>query len=145
MNIASCSRCGGLFAMALNGEDVCPSCLKKSEETYRKIFNYFVSKPAATAEEIAKDTGIEVKEIYRFVREKRLQLVKTDTGKNCEKCGRAIFGGKLSGKLCDKCRLLGASDSHKGTEQQQPSGTQNKSKLGSGPKSLKDGKKSKKH
>jgi len=142
MSLGYCSRCGGLFAIALSGEDVCPSCLKQSEESYRKIFNYFVSKPAATAEEIANDTGIDVKEIYRFVREKRLQLVKTDTGKNCEKCGRAIFGGKLSGNLCEKCRLLGASESRKGSS---GSGTQNKPKSVSAQKPLKDGKKPKKH
>ena len=58
------------------------------------------TRPAATAQEIAEGTGDDLMEIYRYVRENRLRLVKTDTGIRCESCGSPIS----QGKICEKCR-----------------------------------------
>jgi len=132
MNLGNCSRCGRIFAIALSGTEVCPACLKESEENYRKIFDYFAARPTATAQEICDSTGIDIKEIYRFVRENRLRLVKVDTGLKCEKCGGPIFGGKFSGKLCDNCRSQLATDLRKDMQKHRifGSGSQNPSKTG---------------
>lgn len=65
-----------------------------------KIFHFLSTRPSATAQEIAQETGVDIKEIFRFVRENRLQLVKTDTGIFCESCGIPIS----QGKICDKCK-----------------------------------------
>lgn len=54
--------------------------MKQEDDNYHKIFHYLSTRPAATAQEIAQDTDIDVKEIYRYVRENRLRLVKGDTG-----------------------------------------------------------------
>lgn len=113
MNLSNCTRCHRVFHRQIAGEEVCPTCLKESETSYKKIFEYFTSRPAATAQEIAEATGVDVKEIRRFVRERRLQLAKVQPTSICEKCGGPIFGGRFGGKFCDNCRESIASDLHK--------------------------------
>ena len=100
MKLANCSRCGRVYSAVPGGRDVCQACLKEEDENYHKIFHYLSTRPAATAQEIAQATEIDVKEIYRYVRENRLRLVKGDTGLICEGCGIPI----AQGKICDKCR-----------------------------------------
>jgi protein-arginine kinase activator protein McsA len=122
MNLTNCSRCGRIFDNYSKNNEFCPSCLKITEENYRKIFEFFDAQPSATAQEISEATGVEVKEIYRFVRENRLRLAKVDTGLKCERCGGPILGGKLGGKFCEKCRSEFASDILKNAQKQNASG-----------------------
>lgn len=145
MNIGKCIRCGGMFAISTNGSEVCPTCARESEENYRKIFSYFANRPTATAEEISVDTGIDVIEIARFVREKRLRTVKTDTGRNCQNCGAAIYGGKLSGRLCEKCRGILGSDSQNNGSKNRSSASKAKPGSSGHQSPLKEAKKPKKH
>jgi uncharacterized protein len=100
MSLANCSRCSRVYPLIPGGRDICPLCIKQEEENYHRIFQYLSTRPSATAQEIAQATEIDVKEIYRYVRENRLRLVKADTGLVCEGCGIAIS----QGKLCEKCR-----------------------------------------
>lgn len=100
MNLSNCSRCGKVFSLVKGGRDVCPACVREEEDHYRKIFQYLSSRPAATAQEIAQATEIDLKEIYRYVRENRLRLVKADTGLFCESCSIPIS----QGRICEKCR-----------------------------------------
>lgn len=100
MSLANCSRCGRVYPAISGGRDICPTCIKQEEDNYHKIFQYLSSQPSATAQEIAQATEIDVKEIFRYVRENRLRLVKADTGLFCEGCGIAIS----QGKMCEKCR-----------------------------------------
>jgi hypothetical protein len=138
-----------MFTSSLRGNELCPECLKQSEENYRKVFDYFTAEPTATAQEICDATGVDVKEIYRFVRENRLRSVKVATGRNCEKCGVPIYGGKLTGKFCDKCRIQLATDMRKDIQKQKTSGsggsTNPKSSLSPHSKPEGDSKKPKKH
>ncbi len=99
MNLANCSRCNRVFTSVPGGRDICPHCIKEEDDNYLKIFQYLSTRPAATAQEIAQDTEIDLKEIFRYVRENRLRLVKTDTGLSCERCGIPI----AQGKMCEKC------------------------------------------
>ena len=86
--------------MISGGRDICPACIREEEDNYRKVFHFLSTRPSATAQEIAQETEIDIKEIYRYVRENRLRLVKTDTGLYCESCGVPLS----QGKICDKCR-----------------------------------------
>jgi len=79
---------------------LCQSCLQKEEEEYKKVFQFMTSRPSATAQEIAAETQVDLKDILRFVRENRLQLVKSDPSLKCENCGNSI----LVGKICANCR-----------------------------------------
>jgi flagellar operon protein (TIGR03826 family) len=100
MSLANCSRCGKVFSFVPGGKDICPACLKEEDDNYLKIFHYLSTRPSATAQEIAQATEIDVKEIYRYVRENRLRLVQTDMGLRCESCGIPIS----QGKICENCR-----------------------------------------
>lgn len=100
MNLANCSRCGKVYSAVFGGRDICPTCLKDEENNYLKVFHFFSTRPSATAQEIAQETGVDIKEIYRYVRENRLKLVKTDTGLYCETCGIPVSNGRI----CEKCR-----------------------------------------
>jgi hypothetical protein len=146
MNLVNCSSCGRMFTRSLSSNEFCPACLKQSEENYRKISEYFASHPSSTSQEISDATGIDLKDIHRFVRENRLRTVKTDTGRNCEKCGGPIFGGKLSGKFCDKCRVQLATDMRKDMQKHsKSSNSQGKEGHPANSKSLGNSKKPKKH
>jgi predicted amidophosphoribosyltransferase len=100
MNLVNCSRCGKVCSPVPGGRDLCPACIKEEDDNYSKIFHFLSIRPAATAQEIAQETSIDIKEIFRYVRENRLRLVKGDTGLFCESCDIPI----AQGKICDKCR-----------------------------------------
>jgi len=102
VSLANCSRCGKVFSHVTGGRDICPACIKEEDDNYLKIFHYLSTRPSATAQEIAQATEVDVKEIYRYVRENRLRLVQGDTGLQCESCGIPI----TQGKLCDNCAKI---------------------------------------
>ena len=85
--------------MVPGGRDACPSCVKEEDDNFKKVFHYLSTSPAATAQEISQATEVDIKEIYRYVRENRLRLVKTDTGLQCERCEIPIS----QGKMCENC------------------------------------------
>lgn len=99
MSLANCSRCGRVFSFVPGSRDICPACIKQEDENYLKIFHYLSTRPSATAQEIAQATEVDIKEIYRYVRENRLRLVQADTGLSCEGCGMPIS----QGKMCENC------------------------------------------
>jgi predicted amidophosphoribosyltransferase len=100
VNLSNCSCCGRVFTRSPGGSDVCPACVKENDDNYHKIFEFFSRKPTSSAQEIADETGIDIKEIYRYVRENRLQLAKADGVVTCETCGIPI----VTGEICDSCR-----------------------------------------
>jgi flagellar operon protein (TIGR03826 family) len=100
MSLANCSRCGKVFALFTGSRDVCQACIKEEDDNYLKIFHYLSTRPAATASEIAQATEVDIKEIYCYVRENRLRLIKIDAAFSCESCGIPIS----QGKICDNCR-----------------------------------------
>lgn len=99
MSLANCSRCGKVYAAVPGSRELCQACLKEEESNYLKVFHFFTKRPSATAQEISQETGVDIKEIYRYVRENRLKLAKTDTGIYCEGCGIPIS----QGRVCEKC------------------------------------------
>jgi flagellar operon protein (TIGR03826 family) len=99
VSLANCSRCGKVYLQVVGGREVCPTCIKEEDSNYLKIFHFMTERPSATAQEIAQATEIDIKEIFRYVRENRLRLVKSDTGLFCESCGVPIS----QGKVCEKC------------------------------------------
>jgi flagellar operon protein (TIGR03826 family) len=100
VSLGNCPNCGHVFLQVTGGTPLCPECTKIEDENYKKVFKFFSEKPSATAQEIATETGVEIKEILKFVRENRLRLVKADVSFKCEKCGAPT----RNGKICDNCR-----------------------------------------
>lgn len=100
MSLENCPRCGRVFTTVNGGVRLCPNCIKLEEENFKKVFRLFSEKPSATAQQISAETGVDLKEIFEFVRENRLQLVKIDNSFKCEKCGKTV----QKGRICDNCR-----------------------------------------
>lgn len=100
MSLANCSRCGRVYSSVPGSRGLCPACIKEEDTNYLKIFHYLSGRPSATAHEIAQATEVDIKEIYRYVRENRLSLVQADTGLICESCGIPIS----QGKICENCK-----------------------------------------
>jgi flagellar operon protein (TIGR03826 family) len=137
VNLSNCSRCGRVFARPPGGSEICPACVKENDDNYRKIFEFFAKKPTATAQEIADETGIDLKEIYRYVRENRLKLVFSDGAMTCESCGTPI----PAGKICEDCRMKLAQELKKNLEkhrQERPKTDNLRNSITRNPKYLKD-------
>jgi flagellar operon protein (TIGR03826 family) len=100
MNLANCSKCGKVYSPVSVDRTLCPACVKEEQDNFLKVFHFLASQPSATAQQISEGTGVELTEIYRYVRENRLRLVKAESGLRCETCGNPIS----QGKMCDHCR-----------------------------------------
>lgn len=100
MSLENCPKCGKVFIPPPGGRRLCKACIQQEEEDYLKVFRFLTSRPSATAKEISDGTGVDIKLIYRFLRENRLQLVSPDTGLRCERCEAPISAGKI----CEKCK-----------------------------------------
>ncbi len=100
MSLSNCTRCGKVYSPVMGGREICQTCIQNEEDEYKKVFQYMSVRPSATAQEISAETGVELKDILRFVRENRLQLVRVDPSLRCETCGAPLSAGKI----CDNCR-----------------------------------------
>ncbi len=98
-NVAICKKCKKMFH---NISDVliCPQCMEKLEEDYKRVREYLDDNPRATKHEIAKACQVEAGQIEQWFREGKFQyVVGTSVRIPCEKCGAMIS----SGNLCEKC------------------------------------------
>lgn len=101
MELANCVRCGKVFARI--GKNICPDCLAKEEELYKKVREYLEENPGLTVQEVAQRCGVDPKKIYDFLKEGRLEGINFAPGSaqwHCESCGSAI----TAGRLCNKCK-----------------------------------------
>lgn len=56
---------------------LCPECIEKDKEDYRKVKEYIQSHANTTVFEVSQMTGVNIKVIMQFVREDRVQVVDT--------------------------------------------------------------------
>lgn len=56
---------------------LCPECMDKDKEDYRKVKEYIQSHANTTVFEVSQMTGVNLKIIMQFVREDRVQVVDT--------------------------------------------------------------------
>lgn len=102
MTLARCKRCGVIFQKVID-RDLCPSCLEREEEEFRKVKEFLRQHPKARLEEVSEATGVDKKVILEFLKEGRLQVaegMEPLVELFCERCGKPI----TSGRLCDDCR-----------------------------------------
>lgn len=99
MELKNCERCGRVYKS--NGfHAVCPVCFEQDETDFRKIKDYLYEHPCAKVFEVVNELDISVKQIKRYLRENRLEIVEKDNDfLFCETCGKPI----RSGKYCDDC------------------------------------------
>jgi flagellar operon protein (TIGR03826 family) len=102
-NLRNCSICGRVFAY--KGRDICSKCLEKEDGDYAIVRRYVRDHPGASVPEIAEATKIDEEKILQFIRDGRLVRRSSNYTTLCQRCGKAIPGGKY----CENClRELGA-------------------------------------
>jgi flagellar operon protein (TIGR03826 family) len=98
MEMRNCPRCKKLFTYT--GMPICPDCVPEDETVFEAVRVYIKDHPENSLAVVAKDTGVSVKKILRYIKEGRLEISHGMRGEIvCENCGAPI----TKGKYCDKC------------------------------------------
>ncbi|MDR1669758.1 MAG: MerR family transcriptional regulator [Oscillospiraceae bacterium] len=98
MDIRQCKRCKKLFAYTARA--ICPECIRELDEQFKYVRDYLYDHPNATMEKVCEETGAEMADIHRWLREGRLiQSTVTAPMLTCKVCGAPIY----TGEMCDKC------------------------------------------
>lgn len=105
--VRNCKRCGKVFVYA--GIPVCPECLEREEDQYRKVKRFLDEHPRAGVSETSEGTGVPIEVVIEFMRQGLLVTSAGPGGQlTCMICKKPI----TRGRLCPKCEaLLGASGS----------------------------------
>ena len=99
MFVTNCLYCGKPF-IKNSRRSVCIDCIKRENELLPIVRRYVMNNLRCKLEEVAENTGVEIKYINRFIREARL-----DISINCKKCGikmKSTYGDNL----CSLCKKL---------------------------------------
>ena len=96
MNLKNCIECGNI--MVENPSGLCPNCIRDEEEAEDKVAEFLRDTRRASAEEIAKGTGVKLKIILRMLKRGRITS-DAQISYPCETCGAQI----AEGRVCDQC------------------------------------------
>ena len=101
VQVRNCPTCNAIFNF--NGlRGVCPSCFKKEEELFNKVYQFLRKREnrAATIDRIEEVTGAKKSLLHKWVRKRRLQPAQfPGLGYPCDNCGTLV----TQGKLCSTC------------------------------------------
>ena len=82
MNLNKCERCGCFFA---SNSDVCPNCVSKDEHDISQLKNFlYESDSAVSIENLSSKTGVSLKNVNRFLKNKDLYTTFTNLGLDSE-------------------------------------------------------------
>ncbi|MGD7043334.1 TIGR03826 family flagellar region protein [Jeotgalibacillus proteolyticus] len=99
--LRNCPVCNAIFNF--NGlRDVCLPCHQAEEDLFQQVYQFLRKREnrAATVERIVEVTGAEEKQLYKWVRKRRLQPAQfPGLGYPCDQCGTLI----TQAKLCRTC------------------------------------------
>ena len=99
MPLRNCKRCGAVFSQI--NASFCPKCIQKEEKEYILAKQWLLNNPGHTIESLSKNTGIDKKDILKWIREERLEMTAAGEFVKCKKCGKPI----RTGNFCDRCKL----------------------------------------
>ncbi len=99
MPLTNCIRCGSVFSRV--NKLICPECIRKEETDFEKAVEWLRDNPKQTIQALSEATGIEKRDILRWIREKRIVMTDSAGSVTCRKCGAPISGGNF----CDRCKL----------------------------------------
>ncbi|HOM03762.1 MAG TPA: flagellar protein [Acetivibrio sp.] len=100
IDISTCEICGKLYNNPHGFFRVCPICYESDEYEFKKIKDYLNLHPSAKIFDVVTDLNISVKQIKRYLRESRLEILEKDNHfLLCESCGKSI----RTGRYCDEC------------------------------------------
>ncbi|MCZ8514869.1 flagellar protein [Paenibacillus filicis] len=99
LNVDNCHRCGKVYLKNLHG--MCPNCIKDIEAQYEKCLNYLRENRQCNIYDLSEATGVEVKQIIKFIREGRISIKNhANMSYDCEICGTPI----KEHAICESCR-----------------------------------------
>ena len=98
LKVAHCTMCGKVFQVTLR--NLCPECAEIHDRQFEAVDRYLFKNRNATTEQAAEATGVPVKQIRDWIRNKRISLSSypnlTDI---CDLCGSPT----RHGHLCAAC------------------------------------------
>jgi len=98
LHIANCPKCGKVFNPTF--ADLCPQCHKQIDREYEQCATYLREHRGATISELSEATGVSMRQITNFIRERRISITDSpNMGYPCDSCGDLI----REGKLCITC------------------------------------------
>ncbi|HHW39806.1 MAG TPA: MerR family transcriptional regulator [Syntrophomonadaceae bacterium] len=100
MELRNCPECGRLFTYV--ARNLCPACLEREEEFFKKVESFLKEHGGATVSEISEATGVPEDKIISFLRAGRLISSSSNLVLECERCGKPI----RIGRFCDECRSV---------------------------------------
>ncbi len=99
MEVRNCRKCRRLFNY-LGGISICPICKEELEKQFYVVRDYIRENPHSTIQDVAQETGTDVRQIGDWIKEGRLVLSPdSPIIVKCEKCGAPV----TKGRFCDKC------------------------------------------
>ncbi len=82
MNLNKCERCGCFFASA---DSVCPNCESKDENDIKQLMNFLQqAESTVTIDILSCSTGVSLKNVNRFLKDKDLHATFTSLGLDCD-------------------------------------------------------------
>ncbi len=99
MEMRNCPECGRIFAYIRT--NLCPACIRKDEEDYRKVRNFIARNPGVDIITVSEETGVDEEKIVRYLKEGRIINAHPNTkiSIECELCGALI----PNGRYCKAC------------------------------------------
>ncbi|MDR1692661.1 MAG: MerR family transcriptional regulator [Oscillospiraceae bacterium] len=98
MDVRQCKRCKKLFGYT--GNVICPECVRAMDEKFKQVRDFLYDHPGAQMETVCEETGAEMADIHRWLREGRLiQNPNSAPLLTCKVCGTPIY----TGQMCEKC------------------------------------------
>ncbi len=99
LNVMNCPRCGKICNKNLR--NMCPACIKLSDEECIRCSKYLRENKLVTIEELSKATDVEIAQIQKFIRENRISIEKNpNMSLRCEVCGKFV----RDNHMCAECR-----------------------------------------
>ncbi|MEK8131732.1 flagellar protein [Paenibacillus filicis] len=99
LNVANCNRCGKVYM--INNYGLCPACIRALEVEYEKCLKFLRENRQCTIQELSEETGVEMKQIMKFIREGRISIRNNpNMWYECDVCSSPI----REGNICDPCR-----------------------------------------
>ncbi|WP_110112539.1 TIGR03826 family flagellar region protein [Bacillus sp. CGMCC 1.16541] len=98
-DIINCPNCHSIFRKNAFRE-VCDTCFKDEERQFNLVYNFIRQRQNRTATllQVTNATGVSEALIYKFIKQKRLQISQfPNLGYPCEQCGELIQTGKICG------------------------------------------------
>jgi predicted amidophosphoribosyltransferase len=105
--VANCPGCGKVFQKNLR--NLCLDCVKSLQNEFDTCDRYLRGNRRATTEQLSMATGVSVKQIIIWVKEKRLPEIDYPNLKYpCNSCSEPI----RQQELCSSCRVRLTKDIH---------------------------------